>query len=132
MLVHCRFLCQAVLVALATQTLSEIFGVPGKTIHSLGLGHGVHVLTGLVLYPLGYLLIAKPILDAILSPPWWLTGIVYGAGLFVFALYFVAHLFAGNPAFLGWGGITWAALWGHLLFGLVLAAVVRYRTRDEA
>lgn len=116
-------------VALATQTLSEILGVPGKTIRSLGLGHGAHVVTGLVLYPLGYLVIAKPLLDAILSPPWWVAGMVYGIALFVFALYVVAHLIAGNPAFLGWSGITWAALWGHVLFGLVLAAVARYRTK---
>ena len=119
-------------VALATQTLSEILGVPAKTIRSLGLGHGVHVITGLVLYPLGYLSIAKPLADAIIAPPWWVTGTAYGIALFVFALYFVAHLIAGNPPFLGWGGITWVALWGHVVFGRVLAAVVRYRATGGA
>ena len=51
----------------------------------------------------------------------------YGAALLVFALHVVAHPAAGNPAFLGRGGITWVALWGHVLLGAIVAAVVRHR-----
>ncbi|MEM8750411.1 MAG: hypothetical protein AAGF28_08915 [Pseudomonadota bacterium] len=114
-------------VGLATQSLSVILGVPGKTLSSLGIGHGMHTLTGLLLYPLGYLMIARPIMSRIVNLPWWVMGIVYGVALFVFALYIMAHLVAGNPPFLGWGGLTWVALWGHILFGVIVAGVARYR-----
>ncbi len=35
--------------------------------------------------------------------------------------------FAGWPAFIGWTEFTWVALVGHLLFGWVAAAVIRWR-----
>ena len=59
--------------------------------------------------------------------PWWAVGFIYGAALWVFAVYVMAHLIAGNPPFLGWGSLTWVALWGHALFGLVIAAIVWWR-----
>jgi Na+/melibiose symporter-like transporter len=59
--------------------------------------------------------------------PWWVAASLYGAALWVFALYVMAHLIAGNPAFLGFTGITWVALIGHVIFALVAAAVVRWR-----
>jgi len=34
---------------------------------------------------------------------------------------------AGNPAFLGFGGITWVALVGHVIFAVVAATVFRLR-----
>ena len=52
---------------------------------------------------------------------------IYGVVLWVFALYVMAHLVAGNSAFLGWGGITWVALWGHIIYGLVVAWVAESR-----
>ena len=52
----------------------------------------------------------------------------YGVGLWVFALYIMAHLFAGLPPFLDFITLTWASLVGHLLFGLVVGIVVRWRT----
>ena len=58
----------------------------------------------------------------------WLPGsVLYGVGLWIFALYIMAHLVAGNPAFLGFTGITWVALVGHVLFALVAAWVVAWR-----
>ena len=115
-------------VALANQSLGVIFGVGAKTISSLGIGHAMHLLTGLLLYPLGYLLVFKPLADGVLRTPWWAKGAIYGAALFVFALYIMAHLVAGNPPFLGWGGITWVALWGHMVFGLIVAWFDHRRT----
>ena len=56
---------------------------------------------------------------------------LYGVLLWVFALYVMAHLIAGNPPFLGFTGITWVALVGHVLFALVAAAIVRWRDREE-
>ena len=43
-------------------------------------------------------------------------------------LYVMAHLVAGNPAFLGFIQLTWVALVGHILFAWVIAFVVRLRT----
>ncbi|MEL6948423.1 MAG: hypothetical protein AAFO73_12480 [Pseudomonadota bacterium] len=114
-------------VGLANQSLAVLLDVKGRAISSIGLGHAMHVLTGLLLYPLGYLLLARPISNAVAPLPWWVTGTAYGVVLFVFALYVMAHLVAGNPPFLGWGGITWVALWGHIVFGLIVAAFAHYR-----
>jgi hypothetical protein len=58
-----------------------------------------------------------------------LTGIGFGTGLWVFALYVMAHLFAGLPPFLGFITLTWASLIGHILFGTVVAFVVRFMER---
>ena len=45
----------------------------------------------------------------------------------MFALYVMAHLLAGVPPFLGFITLTWASLVGHMIFGVVTAAVVRWR-----
>lgn len=88
----------------------------------------VHAVVGVVFYPLGYLFIARPLQRAIIPAlPWWLTALAYGVGLWIFALYIMAHLFAGQPPFLGFIPLTWASLVGHLLFALTLAFVVRAR-----
>ena len=57
--------------------------------------------------------------------PLLLTGIGFGIGLWVFALYVMAYLIAGFPPFLGFITLTWASLVGHVLFGIVVAFVVR-------
>jgi hypothetical protein len=51
--------------------------------------------------------------------------LAYGVALWIFALYIMAHLIAGNPAFLGFTGITWVALAGHVLFAVVAALAYR-------
>ncbi len=88
----------------------------------------IHGVTGVVFYPLGYLFFARPVARAV-TPflPWWIVGIGFGIGLWVFALYVMAHLLAGLPPFLGFITLTWASLVGHMIFGLVTAAVVRWR-----
>lgn len=115
-------------VALANQSLGVITGLGSKLISQNGIGHGLHLLTGLLAYPIGYMFVARPISQKV-APivPWWAVGIAYGVVLWVFALYVMAHLVAGNPAFLGWSGITWVALWGHIVFGLVVAGFVWWR-----
>ena len=114
-------------VALANQSLGVITGFGTKFISQNGIGHAMHLITGLLAYPLGYIFIARPISRIASFVPWWGVGIAYGIVLWVFALYVMAHLVAGNPAFLGWSGITWVALWGHVVFALVVAAFVHYR-----
>jgi len=75
----------------------------------------VHILTGLLVYSLGYVLVARPIQSRVWpSLHWSVTAVVYGIGLWIFALYGVAHLIAGNKPFLGWTGITWVALYHGL------------------
>ncbi|MGX1308004.1 hypothetical protein AB7M35_002762 [Amorphus suaedae] len=100
-----------------------VFGLQSRAIAEL-----IHAVVGVVFYPLGYLFIARPLQRAIIPAlPWWLTALAYGVGLWIFALYIMAHLFAGQPPFLGFIPLTWASLAGHLLFALTLAMVVRAR-----
>jgi hypothetical protein len=96
--------------------------------NNLFLAELIHGVVGVVFYPLGYLFIARPI-ARLVTPflPWWIVGLGFGVGLWVFALYVMAHLLAGLPPFLGFITLTWASLVGHMIFGLVTAAVVRWR-----
>lgn len=94
--------------------------------HNLFLAELIHAVVGIVFYPLGYLFIARP-LQRLIFPrlPLVFTGLGFGVGLWVFALYVMAHLFAGFPAFLDFHPIAWASLAGHLLFGTIVAHVVK-------
>ncbi|MEM7291177.1 MAG: hypothetical protein AAF412_12535 [Pseudomonadota bacterium] len=56
-------------VALANQSLAVIFDVKVRAISSLGVGHAMHVMTGLLIYPLGYALVARPISNAVARLP---------------------------------------------------------------
>lgn len=110
-------------VGLANSTLKTLFGSAPS-----GAAYLLHMLTGVVFYTLGYFLIARPVQKAVLPGLHWsVTATVYGVALWVFALYIMAHLVAGMPAFLGFRGITWVALWGHIVFALVAAAVIEAR-----
>ena len=103
--------------------VQSVFSLDSRT-----LAEVIHLVVGVVFYPLGYLFIARPIARAILPGlPWFLVALGYGVGLWVFALFVMAHLIAGLPAFLGFIPLTWASLVGHLLFGLVVGWVVRWR-----
>ena len=111
------------LAPLAGSVVKVIVGEPIKHAGSL-----VHFLTGLIAYAFGWMFIAKPIADRVApNLPWFVTAVAYGVILWVFALYVMAHLVAGNKPFLGWGGITWVALWGHVLYGVIVAWVVQSR-----
>ncbi|MEO0378937.1 MAG: hypothetical protein AAF252_01625 [Pseudomonadota bacterium] len=110
-------------VGLAGATLKQVFGA-----NPSGAAYLLHSITGLVFYTLGYFLIARPVQRMVLPHLHWsLTAAAYGVALWIFALYFMAHLVAGMPAFLGFTGITWVALWGHVIFALVAAAVIEAR-----
>jgi len=107
-------------VGLAGASLKAIFGV-----NPSGAAYLLHTLTGLVFYAVGYFAIARPV-QLMISPRlhWSVTALAYGVVLWVFALYVMAHLVAGNKPFLGWTGITWVALWGHIVYALVAAAIM--------
>lgn len=103
--------------------VQSVFGFSNWTLAEI-----IHAVVGIVFYPLGYLYIARPI-ARLVTPflPWWVVGLGFGVGLWVFALFVMAHLIAGLPAFLGFVPLAWASLAGHMIFGLVCAAVVRAR-----
>lgn len=102
-------------VGLANSTLRAIFGAPWTPGAEI-----VHYITGLIVYPLGWLLIMRPLWR--LGAPglhWSVAAAIYGVGLWIFAMFGMAWLVADLPFFLGFTGITWVALAGHVLFALV-------------
>lgn len=95
------------------------------------LAEVIHAVVGIVFYPIGYIFVARPLQRAILPTlPVVLTGIGFGIGLWIFALYVMAHLIAGLPAFLNFSPLAWASLAGHMLFGVVTALIVEMRMRQ--
>ncbi|MEL6522910.1 MAG: hypothetical protein AAFQ66_18210 [Pseudomonadota bacterium] len=111
-------------VPLANGVIKTIFGAgytPGA--------HALHYFAGMIAYPAGWVLIAEP-LRRHFAPQvhWFIAATVYGVALWVWALYFMAHLVAGNAPFLGWATITWVALVGHVLFAWVTATVATLRS----
>lgn len=109
-------------VPLATQAWGVLFGAPSENGGTL-----LHYVAGLVAYPAGWALLWRPVQARVVALPWWLSATAYGVALWVFALFVMAHLVVGLPAFLGFSGISWVALVGHVLFALVAAAVMRPR-----
>ncbi len=110
-------------VGLANSTIQTLFGAPWKPGAEM-----LHYFAGFIAYPFGWMFIAEPVAKK-LAPGlgWLLPSVAYGVVLWVFALYFMAHLVAGLPAFLNFTGITWVALIGHVLFAVVAAAVLARR-----
>ena len=88
------------------------------------VANGIHLLTGLVAYPVGYGLVARPLQQKLVPAlPWFVTGLVYGTALYVFAMYIMAHLVAGFPPFFNFNGLSQASLIGHVLVGLSISWV---------
>ncbi len=109
-------------VELAQAVITKLFGVTSR-----GGAYVLHILTGLLFYPLGYLFAARPIAQAVApQTPWWVVGTVYGAVIWLWAVGVMAPI-GGWPIFVGFIQFTWVALVGHLLFGWVAAAVIRLR-----
>ncbi|MCU0802119.1 MAG: hypothetical protein MUD11_10130 [Rhodobacteraceae bacterium] len=107
-------------------------GLAKSLLGSLGLPNGdfagyfMHFyLVGLIGYPVGWLMIFAPLWQRIIgNTPWIIPAAIYGAGLWVFAIGGITAI-AGLPFFLNFSGITWVALVGHVLYGIVLVAVLR-------
>ena len=105
---------------LADGTIKAIFGGSLK-----GASHLLHFATGMIFYAIGYFAIARPVQRAILpNLHWGVTAVVYGVALWAFALYVMAHLVVGMKPFLGFTGITWVALWGHIVYAVVAAWIM--------
>jgi hypothetical protein len=122
---------QIVSPALGFANLSP-HGLAKSLLGSLGLpnsdfaGYFMHFyLVGLIGYPLGWMFIFAPLWRRIIgSTHWLIPATIYGAGLWVFAIGGITAI-AGLPFFLDFTGITWVALVGHTLYGIVLVAVLR-------
>jgi hypothetical protein len=85
----------------------------------------LHVITGLVFFPLGYALVARPLATRVMPAlPWPVLGVAYGVGLWVFAMYAMASLLGGAPPFLGFEPVAWASLVGHVALGLGIAGTL--------
>ena len=84
----------------------------------------------LIGYPLGWLYIFRPAWRAIVGDGagWLLPSGLYGFGLWVFAIGGITVI-AGLPFFLNFTGITWVALIGHVLYGVVMVAVMQRNDR---
>ena len=109
------------------KSLLGTFGLPNGDF----AGYFVHFyLVGLIGYPVGWLFIFKPIWQKVLGGlgGWFLPAAVYGFGLWVFAIGGITAI-AGLPFFLNFTGITWVALVGHVLYGIVLVLVMRLASR---
>ncbi|MEO1552006.1 MAG: hypothetical protein AAFR93_16520 [Pseudomonadota bacterium] len=104
-------------VPLANAVLKTVFGSGHRP-----SAYMLHILTGLLAYPLAWALVVAP-LSQRLTPqiPTLLISAFYGIALWVFALYGMAHLVAGMKPFLGFTNITWVALVGHVIYAIVLS-----------
>lgn len=122
-------------VGLAGSTLKAVFGA-----NPSGAAYLLHIFAGVVVYAVGWFAIARPLQRAVLPQlPWAVTAVAYGVVLWAFALYGMAHLIAGMKPFLGFSGITWVALWGHIVYAVAAAwvmeakgAVLTWPTRSVA
>ena len=127
---------QAISPALGFATLSP-HGLAKSLLGALGLpsgdfiGYFVHFyLVGLIGYPLGWLFGFRPVWNAVAGEThWFLPSALYGFGLWLFAIGGVTAV-AGLPFFLGFTGIAWVALVGHVLYGIVLGAALHGFGRD--
>ncbi|WP_428645064.1 hypothetical protein [Roseibium sp.] len=107
-------------------------GLARSLLANLGLpsndfaGYFVHFyLVGLVGYPIGWMFIFAPLWQRVFGTTHWLLpAALYGFGLWIFAIGGITAL-AGLPFFLKFTGITWVALAGHVLYGIVLVATLK-------
>lgn len=127
---------QLISPALGFATLSP-HGLAKSLLGALGLpksdfaGYFMHFyLVGLIGYPVGWLFIFAPIWRKVIGQSHWLLpSTIYGVGLWVFAIGGITAI-AGLPFFLNFTGITWVALVGHMLYGIVLVAVMQMIQKD--
>ena len=82
-------------------------------------------LVGLIGYPISWMFIFAPLWQRVIGEThWFIPSAIYGFGLWVFAIGGVT-LVAGLPFFLNFTGITWVALVGRVVYGIVMVAVLK-------
>ncbi|MEM8624609.1 MAG: hypothetical protein AAGG47_13930 [Pseudomonadota bacterium] len=112
-------------------------GLARSLLGTLGLPNGPFVgyfvhfyMVGLIGYPIGWLYVFQPIWSRLTGNlgGWVIASAMYGFGLWLFAIGGVTSI-AGLPFFLNFTGITWVALIGHVLYGIVMVAVMQLAKR---
>ncbi|MES0881118.1 hypothetical protein [Roseibium sp. SCP14] len=129
---------QVISPALGFANLSP-HGLARSLLGSLGLPNGnfagyfVHFyIVGLIGYPIGWMYIFAPIWQRVVgNTHWFLPSAIYGFGLWLFAIGGITSV-AGLPFFLNFTGIVWVALVGHVLYGIVMVAVLKYIERQHS
>lgn len=129
---------QAVAPLLGIGNLAPV-GLARSLLGALGLPNGapfgtlMHLfLVGLIAYPVGWLFIARPLLDRVFPSLHWVFGsVLYGIGLWIFAIGGVTAV-AGLALFLGFTTITWVALAGHVIYAVAAAGTVQFLDRRRA
>lgn len=101
-------LMPAALVVTLAQTLLGIDA-------AMPLGWAVHLAAGIVIFPLGYLALARAT-----GWSWAVAGVAWGVILWLLAQAVLAPL-AGRPFMLGLVPYTWASLGAHLAYTLAVA-----------
>ena len=100
-----------------TALIGMALGVEGRPAQIL------HILTGLVFFPAGYVLVVRPLAALVCARlSWIVVGAGYGVVLWVFAMYVMASLLGGAPPFLGFEPVAWASLVGHVALAVAIAA----------
>jgi len=128
---------QMISPALGFATLSP-HGLAKSLLGSFGLPNGdfagyfVHFYAvGLIGYPVGWMFIFAPLWQRVVgNTHWLLPSAIYGFGLWIFAIGGITSV-AGLPFFLNFSGIVWVALVGHVLYGIVLVAVLKLIERSQ-
>ena len=96
---------------LAKSLFANVIGLPiGQT-----AAQAVHIATGVIAYPAAYFLVTR-----FKSLGWIADGAILGIVTWFFAIGIVAPA-SGLPFLLGMGAMMWAALVGHVVYGLVVA-----------
>lgn len=95
--------------------VTNILGLPQGHV----FGTVVHFGLGLVGFPIGYMIIAYRYFPG----PYLVRGALWGVLLWLAAMIVVVPL-AGMPFFFGFGMPMVAALVAHIVYGLILAAIV--------
>ncbi|MCR9061356.1 MAG: hypothetical protein NXI02_28775, partial [Rhodobacteraceae bacterium] len=128
---------QVISPALGFATLSP-HGLARSLLGALGLpnsnfaGYFVHFyVVGLIGYPIGWMFIFAPLWQRVVgNTHWFVPSAIYGFGLWIFAIGGITSL-AGLPFFLNFTGIVWVALVGHVLYGIVMVAMLKLIEKQQ-
>lgn len=128
---------QVISPALGFATLSP-HGLAKSLLGALGLpnsnfaGYFVHFyVVGLIGYPIGWMFIFAPLWQRVVgNTHWFVPSAIYGFGLWIFAIGGITSL-AGLPFFLNFTGIVWVALVGHVLYGIVMVAMLKLIEKQQ-
>lgn len=91
----------------------------------------LHWLVGIVVYPLAYVLLARPIARVVFfGIPWWVLGAIFGAAIWAAVHYGFGHFVNGAPMpHTAFDTTLQTSLIAHVCYGVVLSALLRMARR---